>query len=171
LKKAEKRVAVAKDVLAQLADKKHGYVATPGHYITPRFTLGENEVLPDGLREALPFIQSEPCEVCGLGSLILSKARLYNKMDVDDVLKEDSFFTGKFIFSGGQDSLLEDLFSITQITMIEDAFEQTETGWYGNCSESKRLKAVEFGKRFDETEERLRAIMQNIIDNNGSFVP
>ena len=66
------------------------------------------------------------------------------------------------------DDRLGRFFDIDQLRLIESAFEQSE---FGNLDYDLVERAVEFGNRYKVHGTRLRAIMQNIIDNRGTFVP
>lgn len=79
---------------------------------------------------------------------------------------------------------LHTVFSLDQLAMIESAFEQASMGpsydpdiyHYGLNAfaqeQEKRLKSsVAFCFRIIDPEIRLRLIMENIIANNGEFIP
>jgi len=51
-------------------------------------------------------------------------------------------------------------FSSSQLRLIEEAFEI----WGDNAASA-------FGRRYADSKSRMLAILQNIIDNNGTFVP
>lgn len=85
---------------------------------------------------------------------------------------------------------LSNFFEDDQLAMMEAAFEcntdcssDTTDTFYEQreewtdingdyCNENiPIICAVEFGKKFDNSQERLEGIMQNVIDNKGTFVP
>jgi len=157
---AKRRVAVAKDVLAQLAARKIEVVE--GRYLEL-----PDEVLPDlessaQLHECLP--KMDRCLVCARGAAFLSSVRLFNKTRFDDVAAHPDL-------AASQGSLR--LFGTRQAGMIEAAFElaysaSAETAALGRDT---FLACREFGEQFDEPVDRLRAIMRNIIENGGTFRP
>ena len=83
----------------------------------------------------------EPCVACAVGALFVSKYNLFNGKWVDEA---DRFNTS---------NLLSPYFSNKQMMNIEMAFEVT---WSSEISNN---------------EDRMIAIMQNIIDHDGTFKP
>jgi hypothetical protein len=74
-----------------------------------------------------------------------------------------------FNVSGPAYDYLTSYFSPEQIGLIELAFERGD-GWYP-ADTTDDDNAVEFGERYQYNTNRMKAIMQNIINNNGTFVP
>lgn len=147
LSNAEKRVQIAKDVLAQLALKK----------IQP---------------EQGAYVESsngETCQACALGALFVCTAvRTGNKLEdvVLDAASDDYF---------GFDHIREQLsplFSEAQLGKIERAFEgwgagdePSDTNKYGS------LMTEAYNDGISSPRVRMERIMRNIIANNGTFVP
>ena len=76
--------------------------------------------------------------------------------------------------SAGVDELCEVLerwFTPRMLSLIECAFEMDNGYGEVYSTLSDRDEAVEFGEDYEDDEERLRAIYQNIIDNAGTFRP
>jgi hypothetical protein len=68
---------------------------------------------------------------------------------------------------------LDSIFTKKQLLLIEAAFEQGSGGLdnYYDKSDTLHHKAVSFGYQYRFSEERFVAIMQNIIENKGTFRP
>ncbi len=151
-----KRKAIARDVLEQL--KAKAYLATPGTYFRLDDALSTDESL--GLGVSSSELQEklnggERCSVCAVGAAFASRSRLGNRVSYD---------------KGIHDSLLG-AFSKQQIDMLESAFEQTAMITYYSVDHDDIDRAVRFGCRFRNDTNRMRAIFQNVLDNDGEFVP
>lgn len=167
---AEKRVMIARDVITQINIGQ--YIAASTYY-TPdiwrkmRMSKGFGEMLPREIPE------SDPCICCGIGSCMLSMAKMEG-------------FTKKDIVGRGTSAFLNDLrkyFSERQLALIEEFFENS---WYpvnnGNSvggfamwdisQEEKNI--INQSKQFfthKQPSARLLQIMENIIRNEGIFDP
>jgi hypothetical protein len=140
----EMRVKVAEDVLTRLPNLK---VKTETGYIRPLTDAKEEELCEvryDSAKKHLSKFERK-CNVCALGSLLLSHVRVNNELTVDDVLNANGY----------HDDLLE-YFEHDQLQLIESHFEN-----------NKKID----GCFYEEDDERLEAIMQNIVDNDGEFNP
>ena len=163
LSKAQKRVLIAKDVIAQVKTKK--YKAITGKYLSLVNTFYNHWSVQEHIDEI-------ECVCCALGACLISTTKFKNKLKFHDVdslcAKSDSW------------KLLRGIFSPKQMNMIEYAFEASHSGSrvgedsFGeynkyNCNEI--VKCVDFGKSFPYESDRLIAIMKNIIKNKGTFKP
>lgn len=179
---AQKRVLIAKDVLKQIKQKK----ISPQNGIfmdISRDTL-LNFNYEDSFQKALIEGSIPPCECCAQGAMFISCTLFNNQTKIYDILKYNN---GDYIF-GGQiedneiiSNKLNQIFSKNQLILIEIAFEKGEG--YFTCNESysnipksisksKYLKAKNFfGDDDVDSEERMIAIMKNIIKNKGEFIP
>jgi hypothetical protein len=167
-----KAVRVAKDVLLQLDLKK--YKAKNLVYFTwdawdaaekdyenmgnyANLVRFEEQTLERDLKTVVA--EAKQCSVCALGASICSLANVNGPVKVSD---------GR---SGGRPQL-ETIFGRLQLNMMESAFEKTKMGAYWNELEHNQGDlAVKFGKKYKSAENRLRAIMNNIIQNRGVFKP
>lgn len=158
-----KRMAVAEDVLLQIDSGK----------IAPRkmtyITLLDFDYSQATKSSDVTELLSQPqaaCKACALGALAVSNfLRTGNRCPLSPM----------------QDELHESLqgvFTSDQLYLIESAFEKndfTRDNAYDRDGEkviSERAeRAVKFGMRYSSDESRLRAIMQNILENDGEFVP
>jgi hypothetical protein len=166
----KQRVIVAEDVLAAIRAK----------HLTPTNGQWAPDGIPDlaednniQMSEILPLME---CEACALGSIFVCAVERFNKVKtIYDPALHDML------------PMLKKIFSLDQLMLIELAFEQggghyTEYDFgalpeYRDESQiPKRMalqgrEAVVFGHRFDDPTKRLQAIMRNIIQNEGTFVP
>lgn len=152
LTKTQMRIAVAKDVLKQLKLRK--IIAKFGVYTVTnsvdRVALGALTQQHTDLQDALKVI-TKPCEVCAVGSLLMSYARLYDEVPLENSATLVSYHHGPVMR----------LFGKWQTQAIENTFE----GWR------------EPGEGEDDSwwstapERRLKRIMNNIVKNGGKFVP
>lgn len=172
---AQKRIAVAKDVLRQL--KLKFYTARKGNYFELGLLHESIEKAPKELQEALKTVKKKGavCEVCALGGCFASMVNLGNSfttkkafggnsIDEFDTNIDDSVFRG----------FIRKVFSKKQIVLIECAFEKASfPASFENISEhtDEIEQAISFGERHKGDEERMVAIMENIIKNKGEFKP
>ena len=137
----EKAVAVAKDVLKHL---KNIRAISGNSYIYLAEPLPLRIAEHTSGQKHIDAITSR-CEVCGIGACFLSYIRLFNNATVRQVIRA---------YSASMIDKMQDVFSRSTLEDIERAFE-SEDG----------LK-----KRYRNDNQRLRAIMLNIVRNNGIFV-
>ena len=161
--KAEKRVEIARDVIKQLKLEK--FISSPGIYVE----IGDNIDGTAELQTALKNVGS--CQVCALGGLFLSDIRKNDKCKAEDVdLGSDgSGFYSHYIDQYKMKERLQKLFSIKQMGLIECAYE-CGSDPEDALLEEEYYNATVFGQRFDDSTERMIAIMKNIIRNKGTFV-
>jgi len=158
LTREEKRVAIAKDVLAQIKAKR--FEARCGIYVS-----GKAE--PGSTKEPFAAAPKEikKCNVCALGSLFMAKGDL-----VPNTLDRLEIYDG-FIGSERPAEQLGAYFSQDQLDLIESAFEGAD---YSHDGTSYREIVVD---RFygweasqEDQNELLKCIMANIVRNRGTFV-
>jgi plasmid maintenance system antidote protein VapI len=180
LSNADKRVAIARDVLASLAAEK--VIALSGTYID---TLGDGPgvfSLPPS-DDAQVWLEDAPtCTTCALGAMMLSCVRKANNATLG-MLRGRSNITARLAVH----------FDRRQLDLIETAFEQSIHVWmnsqddYDRWPDQSELRVARdmfgqylrvardmFGQdlaRDYTSDERLTIIMQNIIRNKGTFVP
>jgi hypothetical protein len=174
--KDQQRVAIARDVLSQL--KKATIIADKGTY----FSVSVNKDIKntDKLDDLLKSFKRDnaTCEVCGIGACFVGLVNLGNNA------KSKSFIPNKIIDDcetvqiddSKMRRLLRKVFPSTQLTLIECAFEKSTVFLDSNAKKNNveyepREKASSFGEDYDTDEARLIAIMQNIINNKGTFIP
>lgn len=171
---AQKRVTIAKDVIAQV---KLGKIkAQRGTYVEHGVVEG-NKI--------------DSCTACALGSLFacaIDKPALKNFVEEEIGLESgdtDFYYDNQ----SEMQQALSPYFDVFQLELVESAFEQTATNidsadyeeivtgedseWRITDPKIRKLvdKAVAFGNKFVGSKQRLIAIMQNIVTNKGTFKP
>ncbi|RJQ25016.1 hypothetical protein C4577_06435 [Candidatus Parcubacteria bacterium] len=173
MKKSEMAVAIAKDVLKWIPKYKD-----IGH---SRYMQGDITCLKDkedsqAQKHTKEIVKN--CGVCALGACFVSYINVFNKLKISDIIDDcGGYFEGDpLTIDLEREGLIKDkllkAFSQTQLDLIEAAFERDDLtiDWQDSTSSSME-EAIEFGERYNDSRERLRAIMKNIIKNNGKFVP
>jgi hypothetical protein len=162
MSRTEKKVAIAKDVIAQIKAKKlkvaSGYGYVVGDLIDDLDVL--KKYLPS--QEIACKMQKE-CSVCARGAMMLSRVAKFNnyeftasmsKIGIDN---EDTF------------DALKDAFTQHELDIIECCFE----GWICGNLTDEDIEDYDIDKwsNIEDDEDRLMAIMQCIIDHKGVFRP
>ncbi len=150
LSAAGKRVRIAKDVLQWLASKK--LTAMSGEYI---------KVLDSDGLEKYPAkkVNGFNCEACALGAIFACAVERKPRLAGGNLIR----------FGGAIHSQLRSVFDREQLLLIENAFEQCDIHYDTQDNEANR-RAITFSKSTDD-KKRMKCIMQNIIDNKGTFIP
>lgn len=148
----EKIVAICRDVIQQV--KIRNYRADRIAYVS--FVNIRSDESEGDLKEHLEEFESGGCEVCAIGAALVSKVRLYNSFDIRNVHRVDDNvgFINDYIIREN----LHDIFTIDFLYEIERHFEGSLDGY------------EYFVEKYDSRNERLVALMQNIITNNGEIV-
>lgn len=163
------RVTIAKDVIAQIEAER--YFAKGGSYVR----ISEEDNYNGSVKENFEKIKN--CKVCALGGCFLSIVRFKNNVNFDEIT---DIGAGQFVNNSKFKQILTSIFPAQQLVLIENAFENG--GWgeapiFGSddekysVSKQDKREAWEFGQKFSNQNDRLIAIMQNIIDNKGTFKP
>ena len=182
----QKRVAIAKDTIKWLGTK--AIKMKPGTYFQlPRKAI-KVQSYDDKLDDVLVTVKN-PCQVCALGGMFYSMVRRFDKVPVSicntmwekgdmyayGVGHADIYIELSKYFDGHQLSLIEsafetrDMFEVADYDGIEVGFDVDALALEKRpCSTIDR--AVNFARKKNATD-RLRAIMNNIIENNGAFKP
>ncbi len=192
----QKRVMIAKDVIATINTKK--ITIDTGSFISifvPAFQHAEEEdeeaiklvniPVDAKVNDLLSNNKQVSCDCCAVGAAVLSCMRLTD-MPVAKGFNEKKLVPALIDNYGtldleGEDAfrILRKFFSKKQVNMIEWCFE-TSSGWVGNQqyestsyydNNEDYQRALAFGKKYRSSEKRLLAIMDNIIANNGTFNP
>ena len=177
LSPSEKRVQIARDVIAQLASKK--LIATAGVWLTG--TDGDN-LFDEKDVERNPELQEilskqESCEGCALGGMFMCAVERHDKLKLTDLevvkdykqavkdIGDDANLDSGEASEDDATHYLKKFFSEAQLNDIEAAFER------GGGAKSGSNSAQNFADEVDDDGERMRLIMENIIVNKGKFVP
>ncbi len=167
MSKRRRGVAVAQDVLEILAMPK----VCPQQMTYVRLT-NDKPVAGETPLE-VRFEEAERCDCCALGSLMVGFARLFDQIKVseDHVDVKTGVKNLRGAFPNATLLLMEIAFEGTARRLDWD----TETGTYfGNrvrVSETKVEAAHDWRDKFPDLKRRLKAIMHNVIDNDGEFKP
>lgn len=165
MSKSEKRVAIARDVIAQLDVKK--LVAQSGTWLT---SGGDDDFIPtysgdDELQKV--FSKVESCTGCALGGMFLCAVQKADNLKIKNLsaYNEEQDYN---IPVEGTDLMkyLKKFFDNDQLELIENHFENG-MGSIGVHIPKHKL----FAPDVTEDEMRMRLIMQNIIVNKGTFKP
>lgn len=176
--KAQKRVLVAKDVLAQIKAKR--YIAEAGMWVRPNWSHKIDSCsidITDSVQKLFADRSIESCNVCALGGMFMSCTNLNNNTTVEQLEDEVADRLGEKIEHGENLSNgLNKIFTSKQLQLIEMYFENGE-GWFGEygytgCSNGTDQHHIEaFYEKYPDDDDRLKEIMKNIIANDGTFVP
>lgn len=182
LTNGEKAVEIARDVINSIKVKEFIPSTTYGN-LDWTMICHYNKVDEDDVQE---FMLNElnykknPCKVCAMGAVMFSKIKLGNGAKLKDIGESNDIAIQ-----------LEGIFSPSQLRLMELAFEGTYNGNYkdkidadevydyglsGEVYKGEWLNAHKFYRKFGEETEKDRedciiAIMENIIENNGTFKP
>jgi hypothetical protein len=154
---AEKRVAIAEDVLERL---RTGRVkAAHGAYVRGAFGRMTEDI-------ADAFDQVKTCKACAIGATFvaaLAMGRGFLKSDMrsfyDQTISEMRPTDMKFYLSR--------YFNTDQLKAIECAFE----GWIYEEDCHFHFEITHFNDGIDDPAERMARIMRNIVENDGLFAP
>lgn len=164
LSPAEKRVAIARDVLAQLAAKR---VIPKRNTWVGSARNEEDEFERRYSRGALVAEDAPVCYACGIGACFISAVRLGNRFNL--------------VSAGGlgadhMSRVLSLFFSDEQFAAIEFVFEggsgsthRSDMEWYFDPSEVDAFALLV--NRQDSPSKRIRIICESIIANSGEFIP
>jgi len=168
LSASERRVAIAKDVLVQLKAKR--YKATSGTYVDFKNPLIEYDNVVD-LKDAPLCALSEgvKCQVCARGSMFMSACGLFDKVTAKDMGMDEGFSSSLDGFNPDFQAYEDRFFPRKQLALIEAAFEGDDV--QDLLTDDQQVAARKWYKAHKGgAEVRLKAIMQNIIRNKGTFV-
>ncbi len=191
---AQKRVAIAHDVLAQIATQK--FIPENGVWLADA-SNGDDELFSfkdvEKDKELRDVINSkEACRGCALGGIFMCAIKRIDALKVSDLATvkdakknverhglnleaeltlDKSPYLGDILkyFSRNK------LFTKHQLRLIELAFESGGGGVDVNLESPQELLAQRFfnlrDSEISDSTERMRLIMENIIVNKGTFVP
>ncbi len=173
--KEEMRVEIAQDVLKALKTKRinashNGYMTADDEKLADLASAWEEEDL-----EALMKLSQEEysppkaCDVCAIGAVFVAA------VDRHDALKLSEVYKNSIDGDIGDDLMLPYLnkwFEDSQLRLMEYAFENEFHGTNYDGPDDDVCKAAEaFYEFYDEPGDRVTAIMNNIIENKGTFIP
>lgn len=171
LTKVERRLIILKDVLSQIRSEQ--YKVTQGEYV--KLPLALRRLVynnPKRLTGQTCLLDKKTqCKVCAKGAIFLSIVRKENKVSVGE-LTSSRAMTSKYNILFGEENM----------NKVEAAFEKwyylTPYGDYKsrptNIFGDPRLKdeaITRFSAKYPDKTERLKAIIKNMIKNEGVFKP
>lgn len=176
-------VDIAKDVI-RLLDRKQIKSSNdvPSCYVdSEQFIYHKPMAKPRSLQRAIKLKSYRPCQVCALGALFVSYVDQANGVMTNEPLNDLRTIYAKLrpYFSDKQLALIETAFE-TRVMRNRDELDPAKTGSFLSIPDSDTpyggnyavaQKAARFGMQFEKREDRIRAIMKNIIDNDGKFRP
>jgi hypothetical protein len=196
----QKRVLIAKDVIAQIKAKKikpeqgsfvmvekvQGFMSsTEAEYRTGSWNfamnkLSDTEGFDADVRHLYLENKIQQCSCCALGGMFMS-CTLYNNNTTVDNLYYAGDAIGNVLYDDNPEHLsngLNKFFSVAQLRLIEQTFEGNQgvvnSGMDDNTGEIVDKYSPEseaFYTKYKKPKDRLIAIMQNIVKNNGTFKP
>lgn len=180
LTKKQMRLEVVKDALKQMRVR----TIQRGKYLRPIDLQGWTPLNMNLNPQEHVKTLEEECQVCALGSCVLSYVKLYDHVDYGQLGRfEDEKFE-PWLDPLNTVEILSKVFSPWQLALIEAAFEintrpptarhqlKDDFPWGKLDQMEQQLeRAYEFGRKIPEAKKRLRAIFKNILDHDGVFVP
>jgi len=175
---SEKRVIIAKDALAQL--KLGAYKARSDNGYTPDLDDIDFESVAEActiftgkeakdveLKSYLDKIvnKNKPCQVCAKGSLFISSVRRFNNFSLQDASRANCRI------SNTANTVTQKLFGRANADLIERCFEGWGRSMNNNITQEESGSIESWKIKYPEDDQRLEAILKNIIKNNGTFKP
>ncbi len=162
----EQRIRLAQDVIQHLHAKK--LIATSNLYIAFGGEDNHEEIVELNNHVELKEYAANnevSCEVCAIGALFISEVMYTNDVSMPSI---------KYPESDKLYKRLSNYFKEDQLALIEVAFEMDS--WYAEqrcpgLPQTEIEAAEDFGLEFDGDDDRMTAIMRNMIANNGKFIP
>lgn len=161
---SEKRVQIARDVLAQLAAKR--LIAESGVWLEGKDgkdLFKQSDIQKDAELSDI-LAKTKQCQGCALGGMFMCSVERADNLKLgklEAVREADNCNT---IAENDAFSYLKKFFSENQLEMIECAFERGSGASYSRDS-------VDFACDVEDAQTRMRLIMENIVANKGTFRP
>jgi hypothetical protein len=164
----QKRVAIAKDVLASIKVRK--FKIQQGTYCALSF---DNKINTDeelNLQELMINNKIQSCKVCAIGSIFMSRVSLGNDYNINPNAHyegETNIDDDEMLYS------LVGIFSERQLRLMEYIFEGYDiTGYFNGEDEYDQFHDMlkSFSKKYRTPTAKLKAIMENVISNDGEFI-
>ncbi len=166
LKPAEKRVAIARDVLKHVASRR--IIPTHGAWVDSTGSgalVSAKNIKKDPELQEL-FASMKSCNACALGGMFMCAVEKADNLKVSDL--QDVKVDGNIYEAGVEQEdvfdYMKKFFSVDQLTMIESAFEKNEGACYDEAGD-------DFAPDVEDAADRMRLVMENIIVNKGTFKP
>ena len=198
---AQKRVLIAKDVIAQIKAKKikpesgtfvsvekvKGFISSSeadkrtGVWNYAMIKLSNSEGSDADVRRLYFENKIQQCSCCALGGMFMSCTLYNNNTTVDNLSYAGEDIADVILNEDNTEPLpngLNNFFSVAQLKLIEQTFEGdngaiisgVDSGT-GEIIDKFSSRAEAFYNKYKRPKDRLIAIMQNIVKNNGTFKP
>jgi hypothetical protein len=174
MSKMHKRIAIAKDVIAQVKAKK--FKASPGTYC--KLKLNKRHKFKTEGEVELQLLMEDgainKCNVCAIGSIFASKVSIGNKFKIE-VRDVGGWGDSELTIDTDLDDddmmpSLRGIYTEKELRLIEYVFEGSDIGGFHDSELYEFHKTVQsYKKVYRKAEDRLIAIMENIINNEGIF--
>lgn len=159
------RVQGAKDALALL--ETNAVIARKGSYLDS-WVLHEVGLTwgAEGHRQVCEFTRKlKKCSACAIGTLFVAMVNKHNDLQIND-------YRAASLKTGACHVYLQRFFEPKQLGLIEAAFEMSNVqASIKNCTLDEVRSAIKFGRKHQKSHDRMVAILNNIIENDGEFVP
>lgn len=171
----EKRIAVARDIIASVQSgfyelKEGVYFNEPEEF--NRYAMGEEQVT-----NIIEYLDG--CRVCIIGAALVSIIKIQNSVTFWELK-----FQTKVSYANADDArkvydLVHSVFGSEIMVFLENIFEGTVTGsrigaelydYYGDKVVQKEI-VWEWIDAYPDTRTRAIKMMENIINNDGKFIP
>lgn len=158
------RVKIAKDVIGQIKAKY--FTVVRGQYVILDTPLSDEE-MEKPLGE---LAKKNQCSVCALGAMFMTSVKKDKKYLANQVLDDEDDNEDEIIELGRHTltNRLSSYFTHDQMNMIENCFEGRIIGG-GNYSHEPLAGA--YRRTYSDPDKALIAICENIVRNNGTFIP
>jgi hypothetical protein len=171
----QRRVAIAQDVIDRINEGQLSIESDKAYLLWEHSKL-PNAVLAKSVSKRRVNQLYKECTVCARGGMLLSRVAVFNSLSLEEMginqSEYDYDYDGSYSINGEYTAkVLRGAFTEKHLSLIEAAFEcGIHYAINAGYSHKKANEAVCFGFEHDNDEERLLAIMQNIVDH-GSFRP
>lgn len=176
-KKEEKRIVILKDALKHI--KANRIIPEKGQVITyeDNVITSECDLEDKNIQKFLKTMnrKKKPCKVCARGSILFSSIWKNNKF-YKDLKKGNEANSHKVIIGKGvasqktkENEYLEKFFDKKQLALMESAFENNYNRSILTAEELQDCS--NFYEEYNNSHDRLEAIIKNAIKNNGTFIP
>ena len=171
----QKRMLIAKDVIEQIKAKR--FKPTSGTWVRPKMKngayLGVEEKFDgdESVRELFIGKKIPACDCCALGAMFMSCTTYNDGTSVEAFEREIDWEFEEHVLKGKLSNGLNSFFSVEQLRLIETAFEGGDGAFMAEDDDKEAQKAASWYDAMSGDDKRMVAIMENIIANNGTFVP
>lgn len=174
--RAKQRVALAEDVIVKL--RAGQIIAVTSRYVDSN-NMNEAIYKYDEGVELQTLLRDVPsCEACAKGSLFLT-----------EVMKNDNYKVSRYNdlsdICSPQIARRLTMFDDNQLDLIETAYEREvimedndylmtddqDGDFHDKTTTDVADRAIGFGEKYNDKTDRMIAIMENLIKNNGEFIP